>query len=71
MLPGTKDSHQILLAKHHCKSYRLIRTLRKHHPELRLCADNWKAMKLMIDNYSQLQWFNYHVKKKNWKTHQG
>lgn len=43
----------------------LIHTLRKHYPELRLCADNWKAMKLMIDNYSQ--WFNYHIKKKTGK----
>ncbi|KAG2131897.1 hypothetical protein BD769DRAFT_1722069 [Suillus cothurnatus] len=43
----------------------LIHTLRKHYPELHLCADNWKAMKLMIDNYSQ--WFNYHVKKKTGK----
>jgi hypothetical protein len=43
----------------------LIHMLRKHYPELHLCADNWKAMKLMIDNYSQ--WFNYHIKKKTGK----
>jgi hypothetical protein len=40
----------------------LIHTLRKHSIEFRLCADNWKIMKLMTDNYSQ--WYNYHVKKK-------
>ncbi|KAG1901655.1 uncharacterized protein F5891DRAFT_1187106 [Suillus fuscotomentosus] len=41
--------------------------LRKHYIELRLCADNWKAMKLMIDNYSQ--WYNYHVIKKQTSSH--
>ncbi|KAG1907555.1 uncharacterized protein F5891DRAFT_1180564 [Suillus fuscotomentosus] len=43
----------------------LIHTLRKHCLELCLCADNWKVMKLMTDNYSQ--WFNYHVKKRTSK----
>ncbi|KAG1794481.1 uncharacterized protein BJ212DRAFT_1490081 [Suillus subaureus] len=43
----------------------LIHTLHKHCPEFCLCADNWKVMKLMTDNYSQ--WFNYHVKKKTSK----
>ncbi|KAG1887468.1 uncharacterized protein F5891DRAFT_1199872 [Suillus fuscotomentosus] len=45
----------------------LIHMLRKHYIELRLCADNWKAMKLMIDNYSQ--WYNYHVVKKQTSGH--
>ncbi|KAG2137765.1 hypothetical protein BD769DRAFT_1663990 [Suillus cothurnatus] len=40
----------------------LIHMLCKHYIELRLCADNWKAMKLMIENYSQ--WYHYHVVKK-------
>lgn len=40
----------------------LIHMLRKQYFEFRLCADNWKAMKLMIDNYSQ--WYHYHVVKK-------
>jgi hypothetical protein len=40
----------------------LIHTLRKEYIEFRLCADNWKAMKLMTDNYSQ--WSTYHVKGK-------
>ncbi|KAG1769681.1 hypothetical protein EV702DRAFT_1202709 [Suillus placidus] len=40
----------------------LIHMLHKHYIEFRLCADNWKAMKLMIDNYSQ--WYHYHVVKK-------
>lgn len=43
----------------------LFHTLRRHCPELRLCVDNWKATKLMMDNYSQ--WHNYHVKKKGTK----
>jgi hypothetical protein len=43
----------------------LTHTLRKQFLELRLCADNWKSMKLMIDNYSQ--WYNYHVKKRGTK----
>ncbi|KAG1796664.1 uncharacterized protein HD556DRAFT_1306860 [Suillus plorans] len=43
----------------------LFHTLRRHCPELRLCVDNWKATKLMMDNYSQ--WYNYHVKKKGIK----
>ncbi|KAG2126249.1 uncharacterized protein EDB93DRAFT_1341140 [Suillus bovinus] len=41
--------------------------LRKHYIELRLCTDNWKAMKLMIVNYSQ--WYNYHVVKKQTSGH--
>ncbi|KAG2133408.1 hypothetical protein BD769DRAFT_1774591 [Suillus cothurnatus] len=45
----------------------LIHMLRKHYIELRLCADNWKAMKLMIDNYSQ--WYHYHVVKKQTSGH--
>ncbi|KAG1830096.1 hypothetical protein EV424DRAFT_1376898 [Suillus variegatus] len=40
----------------------LIHTLCKEYIEFRLCADNWKAMKLMTDNYSQ--WSTYHVKGK-------
>ncbi|KAG2348245.1 hypothetical protein BDR05DRAFT_944405 [Suillus weaverae] len=40
----------------------LIHTLRKEYIKFRLCADNWKAMKLMTDNYSQ--WSTYHVKGK-------
>lgn len=40
----------------------LFRTLRQQYFELRLCADNWKAIKLLTDNYSQ--WYNYHVVKK-------
>ncbi|KAG1831926.1 hypothetical protein DFJ58DRAFT_848124 [Suillus subalutaceus] len=43
----------------------LIHTLRKHCFEFHLCADNWKVMKLMTNNYSQ--WFNYHVKKRTGK----
>lgn len=43
----------------------LVHTLRKEYLELRLCADNWKTTKLMIDNYSQ--WYNYHIKKKGGK----
>ncbi|KAG1818219.1 uncharacterized protein BJ212DRAFT_130100 [Suillus subaureus] len=34
----------------------------KHYIEFCLCADNWKAMKLMIDNYSK--WYHYHIAKK-------
>ncbi|KAG0693484.1 hypothetical protein DFH29DRAFT_1007261 [Suillus ampliporus] len=45
----------------------LIHILRKHYIEFRLCADNWKAMKLMIDNYSQ--WYHYHVVKKQTSGH--
>ncbi|KAG2156905.1 uncharacterized protein EDB93DRAFT_1335331 [Suillus bovinus] len=45
----------------------LIHMLCKHCIELRLCTDNWKAMKLMIDNYSQ--WYNYHVVKKQTSGH--
>ncbi|KAG1826390.1 hypothetical protein EV424DRAFT_1643316 [Suillus variegatus] len=40
----------------------LIHTLRKEYIKFHLCADNWKAMKLMTDNYSQ--WSTYHVKGK-------
>ncbi|KAG1737197.1 hypothetical protein EDB19DRAFT_1909892 [Suillus lakei] len=40
----------------------LIHTLCKEYIEFRLCADNWKAMKLMTENYSQ--WSTYHVKGK-------
>ncbi|KAG0698105.1 hypothetical protein DFH29DRAFT_878234 [Suillus ampliporus] len=40
----------------------LVHTLRKEYLELRLCADNWKTMRLMTDNYSQ--WYSYHVKNK-------
>ncbi|KAG2337404.1 hypothetical protein BDR05DRAFT_1005042 [Suillus weaverae] len=40
----------------------LIHTLHKEYIEFRLCADNWTAMKLMTDNYSQ--WSTYHVKGK-------
>ncbi|KAG0695747.1 hypothetical protein DFH29DRAFT_1005155 [Suillus ampliporus] len=43
----------------------LTHTLQKQFLELHLCADNWKSMKLMIDNYSQ--WYNYHVKKRGTK----
>ncbi|KAG1848383.1 hypothetical protein C8R48DRAFT_408887 [Suillus tomentosus] len=43
----------------------LTHTLRKQFLELRLCADNWKSMKLMTDNYSQ--WYNYHVKRRGTK----
>ncbi|KAG1897939.1 uncharacterized protein F5891DRAFT_1191249 [Suillus fuscotomentosus] len=43
----------------------LTHTLCKQFLELRLCADNWKSMKLMIDNYSQ--WYNYHVKRRGTK----
>ncbi|KAG1894032.1 uncharacterized protein F5891DRAFT_1195723 [Suillus fuscotomentosus] len=43
----------------------LVHTLRKEYLELRLCADNWKTTRLMIDNYSQ--WYNYHIKKKGGK----
>ncbi|KAG2133101.1 hypothetical protein BD769DRAFT_1386262 [Suillus cothurnatus] len=43
----------------------LIHTLCKHCFEFCLCADNWKVMKLMTNNYSQ--WFNYHVKKRTGK----
>ncbi|KAG2061615.1 hypothetical protein BDR06DRAFT_966529 [Suillus hirtellus] len=43
----------------------LIHMLCKHCLELCLCADNWKVMKLMTDNYSQ--WFNYHMKKRTGK----
>ncbi|KAG1839980.1 hypothetical protein DFJ58DRAFT_845516 [Suillus subalutaceus] len=45
----------------------LIHMLCKHYIELHLCTDNWKAMKLMIDNYSQ--WYNYHVMKKQTSSH--
>ncbi|KAG2054060.1 hypothetical protein BDR06DRAFT_955647 [Suillus hirtellus] len=45
----------------------LIHMLCKHYIELHLCTDNWKAMKLMIDNYSQ--WYNYHVVKKQTNGH--
>ncbi|KAG1751989.1 hypothetical protein EDD22DRAFT_1052859 [Suillus occidentalis] len=40
----------------------LVHTLRKEYIELWLCADNWKTMRLMTDNYSQ--WYSYHVKNK-------
>ncbi|KAG1730375.1 uncharacterized protein EDB91DRAFT_1252641 [Suillus paluster] len=40
----------------------LTHTLCKAYIEFHLCADNWKAMKLMTDNYSQ--WSTYHVKGK-------
>ncbi|KAG2743296.1 hypothetical protein P692DRAFT_20178176 [Suillus brevipes Sb2] len=40
----------------------LVHTLRKEYIELRLCADDWKTMRLMTDNYSQ--WYSYHVKNK-------
>ncbi|KAG1762226.1 hypothetical protein EDD22DRAFT_847215 [Suillus occidentalis] len=40
----------------------LIHMLCKQYSEFRLCANNWKAMKLMIDNYSQ--WYHYHIVKK-------
>lgn len=43
----------------------LIHMLCKHCFEFCLCADNWKVMKVMTDNYSQ--WFNYHMKKKTGK----
>ncbi|KAG2346967.1 hypothetical protein BDR05DRAFT_996769 [Suillus weaverae] len=43
----------------------LTHMLCKQFLELRLCADNWKSMKLMIDNYSQ--WYNYHVKRRGTK----
>lgn len=43
----------------------LTHTLCKQFLELRLCADNWKSMKLMTDNYSQ--WYNYHVKRRGTK----
>lgn len=43
----------------------LIHMLCKHCFEFCLCADNWKVMKLMTNNYSQ--WFNYHVKKRTGK----
>lgn len=45
----------------------LIHTLRKECIEFRLCADNWKVMKLLSENYSQ--WFNYHIKKKKTGKH--
>ncbi|KAG1898401.1 uncharacterized protein F5891DRAFT_1190772 [Suillus fuscotomentosus] len=41
----------------------LVHTLRKTHFELQLCADNWKIMKLMTDNYPQ--WHKYHTKKRS------
>ncbi|KAG1733466.1 hypothetical protein EDB19DRAFT_1911602 [Suillus lakei] len=40
----------------------LVHTLCKEYIELRLCANNWKTMRLMTDNYSQ--WYSYHVKNK-------
>ncbi|KAG1890998.1 hypothetical protein F4604DRAFT_1913810 [Suillus subluteus] len=40
----------------------LVHTLHKEYLKLRLCADNWKTMRLMMDNYSQ--WYSYHVKNK-------
>ncbi|KAG1724975.1 hypothetical protein EDB19DRAFT_1833959 [Suillus lakei] len=40
----------------------LIHTLHKEYIKFCLCADNWKAMKLMTENYSQ--WSTYHVKGK-------
>lgn len=43
----------------------LIHMLCKHCFEFCLCADNWKVMKLMTNNY--LQWFNYHMKKRTGK----
>ncbi|KAG1739954.1 uncharacterized protein EDB91DRAFT_1082318 [Suillus paluster] len=41
----------------------LVHTLHKTHIKLRLCADNWKIMKLMTDNYPQ--WHKYHTKKRS------
>lgn len=41
----------------------LVHTLRKTHFELQLCANNWKIMKLMTDNYHQ--WHKYHTKKRS------
>jgi hypothetical protein len=58
-----KDSHQTQSAKLLWMSSWLIHTLRKNHIELRLCADNWKIMKLMTDNYPQ--WQKYHTKKRS------
>ncbi|KAG1901532.1 uncharacterized protein F5891DRAFT_1187393 [Suillus fuscotomentosus] len=43
----------------------LTHMLCKQFLKLHLCADNWKSMKLMIDNYSQ--WYNYHVKRRGMK----
>ncbi|KAG1732709.1 hypothetical protein EDB19DRAFT_1831199 [Suillus lakei] len=40
----------------------LVHTLCKEYIELQLCANNWKTMRLMTDNYSQ--WYSYHVKNK-------
>ncbi|KAG1819727.1 uncharacterized protein BJ212DRAFT_1478964 [Suillus subaureus] len=45
----------------------LIHTLHKEYIKFRLCADNWKAMKLMTNNYSQ--WSTYHVKGKKASKH--
>lgn len=43
----------------------LTHMLCKWFLELHLCADNWKSMKLMIDNYSW--WNNYHIKRRGTK----